>query len=92
VEAIGPGAMSEPIESPEELEVAALANNPALRRTQQEAAAQWAQTGYVSKLPDPTISSMSYLPPMNYDPDRLVAELQVMQMIPWVERQATQFA
>jgi outer membrane protein TolC len=73
-------------ESLEGLEALALANNPLLRRMQQEAAAEWAQTGYVSKLPDPTISSMFYLPPMNYDPDRLVAELQVMQMIPWVER------
>jgi outer membrane protein TolC len=86
VEAIDPGSLAEPMESLESLEVLALANNPVLRRMQQEAAAEWAQTGYVSKLPDPTISSMFYLPPMNYDPDRLVAELQVMQMIPWVER------
>jgi outer membrane protein, heavy metal efflux system len=86
VELLDPTAGSQPIESLEELEVLALANNAALRRMQQEAAAEWAQTGYVSKLPDPTISSMFYLPPMNYDPDRLVAELQVMQMIPWVER------
>jgi outer membrane protein TolC len=86
VEVLGPGTLPQPIESLEGLEILALANNPVLRRMQEEAAAEWAQTGYVSKLPDPTISSMFYLPPMNYDPDRLVAELQVMQMIPWVER------
>ena len=86
VEEVNPGATGEPIESLEALEVLALTNNPTLRRMQHEAAAEWEQTGYVSKLPDPTISSMFYLPPMNYDPDRLVAELQVMQMIPWVGR------
>jgi outer membrane protein TolC len=86
VETINPGAFPEPLESLESLEVLALTNNPTLRRMQHEAAAEWAQTGYVSKLPDPTISSMFYLPPMNYEPDRLVAELQVMQMIPWVAR------
>ena len=86
VETINPGAIPVPLESLESLEVLALTNNPTLRRMQHEAAAEWAQTGYVSKLPDPTISSMFYLPPMNYEPDRLVAELQVMQMIPWVER------
>jgi outer membrane protein TolC len=86
VEAIDSRTVSEPIETLESLEVLALTNNPTLRRMQQEAAAEWAQTGYVSKLPDPTISSMFYLPPMNYDPDRLVAELQVMQMIPWIGR------
>jgi outer membrane protein TolC len=29
---------------------------------------------------------MAYAPPMNYEPDRLLAELQVMQMIPWIGR------
>jgi cobalt-zinc-cadmium efflux system outer membrane protein len=53
---------------------------------QQEAAAEWAKTGYVSKLPDPTLSSMVYVPPMHYEPDRQLAELQVMQMIPWLGR------
>lgn len=86
IEAIETSPVSQYAETLEALEVAALTNNPTLRRMQQEAAAEWAQTGYVSKLPDPTISSMFYLPPMNYEPDRLVAELQVMQMIPWVGR------
>jgi outer membrane protein TolC len=84
-ESLGPEP-AEQFETLEDLEAWAIANNPTLRRMQQESAAEWAKTGYVSKLPDPTISSMFYLPPMNYDPDRLVAELQVMQMIPWVER------
>jgi outer membrane protein TolC len=69
-------------------DLAALANtnNPALRRMQAEAAAARAKTGYASKLPDPTVSSMFFVPPMSFDPDRQVAELQVMQMIPWLAR------
>jgi outer membrane protein TolC len=69
-----------------DLESLALANNPTLRRMQEEAAAQWARTGYVSKLPDPTISSMFFIPPMHFEPDRQLAEVQVMQMIPWIGR------
>jgi cobalt-zinc-cadmium efflux system outer membrane protein len=69
-----------------ELESIAVASNPTLRRMQQEAAAEWAKTRYVSKLPDPTIASMFYTPPMNFDPDRQLAEVQVMQMIPWLGR------
>jgi outer membrane protein TolC len=69
-----------------ELEASAISNNPTLRRLRQEAAAEWAQVRYVDKLPDPTVSSMAYAPPMNYEPDRLLAELQVMQMIPWIDR------
>lgn len=68
------------------LEAWAIANNPTLRRMQQEAAAEWAKTGYVSKLPDPTVSSMFFTPPMNFEPDRQLAEVQVMQMIPWLGR------
>ena len=81
-------ALPEPhaVESLKELEVAAVANNPTLRRMQHEAAAEWAKTGYVSKLPDPTVSSMFFDPPMNFEPDRQVAEIQVMQMIPWLGR------
>jgi outer membrane protein TolC len=69
-----------------DLEASAITNNPALRRLQQEAGAAWARTGYVSKLPDPTVSSMVFVPPMSFDPDRQLAELQVMQMIPWLGR------
>jgi outer membrane protein TolC len=80
------GVATEPVETLEDLEIAALTNNPLLRRMQQEAAAAGAKTGYVSKLPDPTISSMFYIPPMRLDPDRQLSELQVMQMIPWLSR------
>lgn len=69
-----------------DLENIAVASNPTLRRMQQEAAAEWAKTRYVSKLPDPTIASMFYTPPMNFEPDRQLAEVQVMQMIPWLGR------
>ena len=69
-----------------DLEAWAIMNNPTLRRMQQEAAAEWAKTGYVSKLPDPTVSSMFFTPPMNFEPDRQLAEVQVMQMIPWLGR------
>jgi outer membrane protein, heavy metal efflux system len=69
-----------------ELEAEAVANNPTLRRMLHEAAAEWAKTGYVSELPDPTVSSMFFAPPMNFEPDRQVAETQVMQMIPWLGR------
>ena len=68
------------------LEALAVANNPTLRRMRQEAAAEWAEVGYVGKLPDPTVSSMFFVPPMNFEPDRQVAELQLMQMIPWLGR------
>ncbi len=70
----------------QDLESFAIANNPTLRRMQQEASAARAKTGYISKLPDPTVSAMFFTPPMNLEPDRQVAEVQVMQMIPWLSR------
>ena len=73
-------------ESLADLETVADQGNPALRRLREEAEAQWAQVDYVDKLPDPTVSSMFFLPPMNMEPDRQVVELQVMQMIPWLGR------
>lgn len=73
-------------ESLADLEAWAISYNPTLRRMQQEAAAEWAQTGYVDKLPDPTIGAMAYTPPMHFDPDRQLAEVQVMQEIPWIGR------
>jgi cobalt-zinc-cadmium efflux system outer membrane protein len=69
-----------------DLESLAISSNPTLRRMQHEAGAAWAKTGYVSKLPDPTVSTMFYTPPMNFEPDRQLAEVQVMQMIPWLGR------
>ncbi len=74
------------VETLEDLEASAMANNPTLWRMQQEAAAAWAKTGYVSKLPDPTVSSMVFAPPMHFEPDRQLADIQVMQMIPWLGR------
>jgi outer membrane protein, heavy metal efflux system len=76
----------QPVETLLDLEAMALVSNPTLRRMRYEAAAAWAKTGYVSKLPDPTVSSTFYVPPMNYDPDRQLAEAQVMQMVPWLGR------
>jgi cobalt-zinc-cadmium efflux system outer membrane protein len=69
-----------------DLEAFAVASNPTLRRMKHEAGAAWAKTGYVSKLPDPTVSTMFFTPPMNFEPDRQLADLQVMQMIPWLGR------
>jgi len=60
--------------------------NPSLRRLREEAAAARAKTGYVAKLPDPSLGTMFFIPPMNLDPDRQVAEVQIMQMIPWLSR------
>ena len=89
-EPLGPETLAPPQpqsqESLADLEAFAITSNPTLRRMQQEAAAEWAKTGYVSKLPDPTVSSMFFTPPMNFEPDRQLAELQVMQMIPWLGR------
>jgi outer membrane protein, heavy metal efflux system len=76
----------DPIEILTDLELLAASNNPTLRRLRQEASADWAKVGYVGKLPDPTISSQFYTPPMNFEPDRQLAELQLMQMIPWLAR------
>lgn len=73
-------------ETLEQLEEQALAGNPSIRRARQEATAAWARTGYVNKLPDPVLSTMFYVPPMMLDPDRMVGEVQVMQMIPWLDR------
>lgn len=73
-------------ESLVDLENAAVAGNPTLRRMRHEASAEWAKSRYVSKLPDPTISSMFYTPPMNFEPDQQIAEVQLMQMIPWLSR------
>jgi outer membrane protein TolC len=85
-ESLGAAQLVYRLETLEDLENFALANNPALRRMQQEAAAERAKTGYVSALPDPNLSTMFFIPPMHFEPDRQVAELQVMQMIPWLGR------
>jgi outer membrane protein, heavy metal efflux system len=68
------------------LEALALQSNPTLRRMQQEAAAAWARANYVARLPDPTLGSTFFVPPMHFEPDRQLADLQYMQMIPWLGR------
>lgn len=70
----------------DELEAQAIAGNPSLRRMQQEAAAEWAKAGYAFSLPDPTVSSMFFGDAMNFVPDKQIAEVQLMQMIPWLGR------
>ena len=81
-----PAAVMPVPDSLSELEVQAVSNNPTLRRMQQEAAAEWARVGYVNKLPDPTVGGMFFGNAMNFVPDRQLAEVQVMQMIPWLGR------
>jgi cobalt-zinc-cadmium efflux system outer membrane protein len=85
-ETVWPFATFAGSETIEDLESFAVGNNPALRRMEQEAAAARAKAGYISKLPDPTVSAMFFTPPMNLEPDRQVAEVQVMQTIPWLSR------
>jgi outer membrane protein TolC len=53
---------------------------------QAEAAAAWAQAGYAGRLPDPTVAAMFFGNSMNFVPDRQLAEVQLMQMIPWASR------
>lgn len=80
-------ATSMPVDgSLSELEGEAVTNNPTLRRMEQEAAAEWARVGYANKLPDPTVGAMFFGDSMNLVPDRQLAEVQVMQMIPWLGR------
>lgn len=69
-----------------DLEFFAMQSNPTLRRMQHEAEAAWDKSRYVDKLPDPSVGSNFYVPPMNFEPDRQVAELQLMQMLPWLGR------
>jgi outer membrane protein TolC len=85
-ELIDPAPIPQTAATLEDLEALAFANNPMLRRLRQEASAEWARARYARKLPDPTVSSMFFLPPMHFDPDRQVADIQVMQMIPWLAR------
>jgi outer membrane protein TolC len=68
------------------LEGLALIGNPTLKRLQQEAAAAWDKTRYIARLPDPSLGSTFFIPPMNFEPDRQVADVQFMQMIPWLNR------
>lgn len=73
-------------ESLSDLEAQAIAGNPTLRRMQQEAAAERARAGYAFSLPDPTVSSMLFGDAMNFVPDKQIAEVQMMQAVPWLGR------
>jgi cobalt-zinc-cadmium efflux system outer membrane protein len=85
--AVDPQEVPVPIpESLNDLEYFAQQTNPILRRMQHEAEAAWDKSRYVGKLPDPTVGSNFFVPPMNFEPDRQVAELQLMQMLPWLGR------
>ena len=79
-------ASSSSMTSLHELEESALANNPTLRRLEQEVNAAWAKTGYADKLPDPTIGSNVFASPIETAAGSQRANLTVMQMIPWLER------
>jgi outer membrane protein TolC len=69
-----------------ELELLATQHNPALRRIKQEAQAAWEKARYADKLPDPSIGANFFIPPMNFEPERQVGDVQLMQMIPWLGR------
>lgn len=73
-------------ESLQNLERLAVENNPTLRRMEQEAAAAWDKARYVDQLPDPTLGATFFVPPMMFEPDRQIGDIQVMQMIPWLAR------
>jgi outer membrane protein TolC len=85
LEVIAP-PQGQPVETLPELEAWAVSNNPTLRRMQGEAAVEWARAAYADKLPDPSIGAMAFAPPMHFEPDRQLAEMEFMQMIPWLGR------
>ncbi|MCO6457966.1 MAG: TolC family protein [Pirellulaceae bacterium] len=68
------------------LETQALAFNPALRRLSDEFAAARAKVNYVGQLPDPTIGANIFAYPIETAAGAQRANLQVMQMIPWLRR------
>jgi hypothetical protein len=75
-------------ESLADLESFAIQNNPTLRRMEQEAAAASEKSRYVAALPDPSLDSKFFIPPMNFEPDRQVADVQLTQMIPSGRRES----
>lgn len=77
---------AEPNVSLSDLEVMAQTANPDLRRLEQEAAAARAKARYVDKLPDPTVGANIFAHPIETAAGSQRANLQVMQMIPWLER------
>ena len=73
-------------ESLAELESLAQAMNPRLLRLAQEASAAEAKTGYVDKLPDPTIGANIFGHPIETAAGSQRANMSVMQMVPWLSR------
>ena len=64
----------------------AQSQNPKLIRLNQEAAAAWAKTRYVDKLPDPTVGVNVFGHPIETASGSQRANLTLMQMIPWLDR------
>jgi cobalt-zinc-cadmium efflux system outer membrane protein len=78
--------VADPDRQLEALEALAADDNPTLRRMRQETAAAWSRTRYVGRLPDAALGSRFFIPPMNFEPDRQVADVELMQTIPWLAR------
>ncbi|MBM3998956.1 MAG: TolC family protein [Planctomycetes bacterium] len=83
-EASGPA--SPLVESLQTLEAAAIEQNPTLRKMRHEAAGAWGRANYAGALPDATLGATFLAPPMNFMPDRQIADIQWMRMVPWLGR------
>ncbi|MBW3542717.1 MAG: TolC family protein [Planctomycetes bacterium] len=73
-----------------ELVAVALQSNPRLRRLEQEAAAAWARVPQLEALPDPTIGANVFGHPIETAAGSQRANINFMQMIPWLERLSAQ--
>jgi cobalt-zinc-cadmium efflux system outer membrane protein len=69
-----------------ELEAVALGANPAVVRLEQQVEAAWAKTEHVDRLPDPTVGANVFVSPIETAAGSQRANLNVAQMIPWLER------
>jgi len=69
-----------------ELEAVALGGNPAVLRLEQQVQAAWAKTEHIDRLPDPTVSANLFVSPIETAAGSQRANLNVAQMIPWLER------
>jgi cobalt-zinc-cadmium efflux system outer membrane protein len=69
-----------------ELEAAALTSNPAVLRLEQQVLAAWAKTEHIDRLPDPTVGANLFVSPIETAAGSQRANLNVAQMIPWLER------
>ena len=74
------------IDSLEELEDSAVAQNPSLRRLAQEYQAARAKVRYVDGLPDPTMAANVFASPIETAAGSQRANLQIAQMLPWLPR------